>query len=149
MVFAVLALAFTATARGLSRLYVTTPIRLRGRWGVIAAVAGSPSAEMVVQIKVVAEATLALTLFHDAAQVRPRQIGAERGLVGRLLVIGLLLTILAGYIGARLVFPTMPVMVALLLAAALTPTDAGLGAATVLNPVVPVRIRRCSTSRAA
>ena len=36
----------------------------------------------------------------------------------------------------------MPVMVALLLAAALAPTDAGLGAATVLNPVVPVRIRR-------
>jgi len=31
---------------------------------------------------------------------------------------------------------------ALLLAAALSPTDAGLGAATVLNPVVPVRIRR-------
>jgi NhaP-type Na+/H+ or K+/H+ antiporter len=36
----------------------------------------------------------------------------------------------------------MPVMVALFLAAALAPTDAGLGAATVLNPVVPVRIRR-------
>jgi NhaP-type Na+/H+ or K+/H+ antiporter len=36
----------------------------------------------------------------------------------------------------------MSVWVALLLAAALTPTDAGLGAATVLNPVVPVRIRR-------
>jgi len=33
-------------------------------------------------------------------------------------------------------------MIALLLAAALSPTDAGLGAATVLNPVVPVRIRR-------
>ena len=30
----------------------------------------------------------------------------------------------------------------LLLAAAVAPTDAGLGAATVLNPVVPVRVRR-------
>ena len=29
-----------------------------------------------------------------------------------------------------------------MLAAALAPTDAGLGAATVLNPVVPVRVRR-------
>jgi NhaP-type Na+/H+ or K+/H+ antiporter len=36
----------------------------------------------------------------------------------------------------------MPLMFALLLAAALAPTDAGLGAATVLNPVVPVRVRR-------
>ena len=41
-----------------------------------------------------------------------------------------------------MVFPAMPVMVGLLLAAALAPTDAGLGAATVLNPVVPVRVRR-------
>ena len=93
-------------------------------------------------IKVVAELTLALILFHDAAQVRPRQIEADRGLVLRLLLVGLPLTVLFGLLTARLVFPTMPVMVALLLAAALAPTDAGLGAATVLNPVVPVRIRR-------
>ena len=33
-------------------------------------------------------------------------------------------------------------MMALLLAAALAPTDAGLGAPTVLNPVVPTRVRR-------
>jgi NhaP-type Na+/H+ or K+/H+ antiporter len=34
------------------------------------------------------------------------------------------------------------VWLALLMGAALAPTDAGLGAATMLNPVVPVRIRR-------
>ena len=39
-------------------------------------------------------------------------------------------------------FPGLGVWLALLLAAALAPTDAGLGAATVLNPVVPVRVRR-------
>ena len=33
-------------------------------------------------------------------------------------------------------------MMLLLLAASVAPTDAGLGAATVLNPVVPVRVRR-------
>jgi sodium/hydrogen antiporter len=43
---------------------------------------------------------------------------------------------------ARVLFPDLPVMMALLLAAALAPTDAGLGAPTVLNPVVPTRIRR-------
>ena len=86
--------------------------------------------------------TLALILFHDAAQVRPRQIEADRGLIVRLLLVGLPLTVLFGFLAARVAFPAMPVMIALLLAAALSPTDAGLGAATVLNPVVPVRIRR-------
>ena len=57
----------------------------------------------------------------------------------RLLLVGLPLTVLFGFLAARVAFPAMPVMVALLLAAALAPTDAGLGAATVLNPVVPVR----------
>jgi NhaP-type Na+/H+ or K+/H+ antiporter len=41
-----------------------------------------------------------------------------------------------------LLFPGIGGWLALLLAAALAPTDAGLGAATVLNPVVPVRVRR-------
>ena len=93
-------------------------------------------------MKVVAEVTLALILFHDAAQVRPSQIEADRGLIIRLLLVGLPLTVLFGFLAARVAFPAMPVMVALLLASALAPTDAGLGAATVLNPVVPVRIRR-------
>ena len=90
----------------------------------------------------VAELTLALILFHDAAQVPPRQIEADRGLVLRLLLVGLPLTVPIGFLAARMVFPAMPVMMALLLAAASAPTDACLGAATVLNPVVPVRIRR-------
>ena len=101
-----------------------------------------PVADMAVEVRAVAEVTLALILFHDAAQVRPRQIEGDRGLVVRLLLVGLPLTVVAGFMGARLVFPAMPVMVGLLLAAALAPTDAGLGAATVLNPVVPVRVRR-------
>ena len=67
--------------------------------------------------KAVAEVTLALILFHDAAQVRPRQIDADRGLVLRLLLVGLPLTVVVGFLAARVVFPAMPVMVALLLAA--------------------------------
>ena len=59
-----------------------------------------------------------------------------------MLLVGLPLTVVVGFLAARVVFPAMPVMLALLLAAALAPTDAGLGAATVLNPVGPVRVRR-------
>lgn len=140
VVFAALVVVVTLTGRRLARLYVTAPIAfvaagvvvgLLGDW----AVAGEPTL-------VVAEATLALLLFHDAAQVRPRQIGRERGLELRLLLIGLPLTILAGFGVARGLLPELSWPMALLLAAALAPTDAGLGAATVLNPVVPVRVRR-------
>jgi len=142
VVFAVLVLAFGAVARGLGRVYVTAPIAFVIAGAVISVVAPIPVQDSAVEIRVVAEVTLALILFHDAAQVRPRQIQGDRGLVLRLLLVGLPLTVVAGFVGARLVFPAMPVMVALLLAAALAPTDAGLGAATVLNPVVPVRVRR-------
>jgi len=142
VVFAVLVLAFGAVARGLGRVYVTAPIAFVIAGAVISVVAPIPVQDSAVEIRAVAEVTLALILFHDAAQVRPRQIQGDRGLVLRLLLVGLPLTVVAGFVGARLVFPAMPVMVALLLAAALAPTDAGLGAATVLNPVVPVRVRR-------
>ncbi len=142
MAYAALLLAFAASARWLSKVHVTAPIAFVVAGGVIAAVVPSATVGTGGDIKVIAEVTLALILFHDAAQVRPRQIEADRGLVLRLLLIGLPLTVLVGFLSARLMFPAMPVMVALFLAAALAPTDAGLGAATVLNPVVPVRVRR-------
>ncbi len=142
VVFTLIALVFAATARGLSRLYVSAPIAFVAAGGLISALTGAPDPETALAVKDVAEVTLALILFHDAAQVRPRQIGRERGLVLRLLLIGFPLSVLAGFAGARWLFPEMPILVALFLGAALAPTDAGLGAATVLNPVVPVRVRR-------
>src|SRR6478735_9490551 len=144
VVFAALVLAFSVAAGWLSRVYVTAPIVFVVAGAVISAVSPNASGEAAEGIKVVAEVTLALILFHDAAQVRPRQIEAERGMVLRLLLVGLPLTVLFGFLAARVAFPAMPVMIALLLASALSPTDAGLGAATVLNPAVPVRIRRAS-----
>jgi NhaP-type Na+/H+ or K+/H+ antiporter len=141
-VFAALVLGFAVTARWLSRVYVTAPITFVAAGAVISAVTPSTTADVTEFVKVLAEVTLALILFHDAAQVRPRQIEADRGSILRLLLVGLPLTVLIGFLAARVVFPAMPVMIALLLAAALSPTDAGLGAATVLNPVVPVRVRR-------
>jgi NhaP-type Na+/H+ or K+/H+ antiporter len=142
VVFSILVLAFVATAHGLGRAYVTAPIAFVAAGAVLSMAVPLPVEGTAVEVRAVAEVTLALILFHDAAQVRPRQIEGDRGLVIRLLLVGLPLTVVTGFLGARLMFPAMPVMVALLLAAALAPTDAGLGAATVLNPVVPVRVRR-------
>jgi NhaP-type Na+/H+ or K+/H+ antiporter len=140
--FCLLVLAFAATTRRLSRAYVTAPVVFLAAGALLQLLVSGDGAELAGPFTVLAEVTLALVLFHDAAQVRPRQIGADRGPELRLLLIGLPLTILLGWGAALLLFPGAPVVLALLLAASLAPTDAGLGAATVLDPAVPVRVRR-------
>ena len=93
-------------------------------------------------IRQLAELTLALVLFTDASTVDVDRLRRDAGLVGRLLGIGLLLTIAAGGLVAWLVFPELPVATALLIGAILAPTDAALGLPVVANPAVPIRIRR-------
>jgi sodium/hydrogen antiporter len=93
-------------------------------------------------IKVLAELTLVLVLFADAARVRLRDLRADLGLYARLLGLGLPLTILAGTLLALVLFDGMGFWVALLIGAALAPTDAALGAAVMTDPAVPMRVRR-------
>jgi len=140
-VFAVVVLVFVAQSRRFDRLHLTAPI--------VFSIVGAALARTVLTGKVdatlvrtMAELTLALILFHDAAQVQPRQLRPDAGLCSRLLLVGLPLTVLAGLLAARVLFPPASPWLPLLLAAAVAPTDAGLGAATVLNPTVPVRVRR-------
>jgi NhaP-type Na+/H+ or K+/H+ antiporter len=63
----------------------------------------------------------------------------------RLLGVGLPLTLLAGWVLAVWLFPGLGLWLALLIAAALAPTDAALGVPVVTNPAVPSRIRRLIT----
>lgn len=142
VVFLALVLAFAATARALGRIDVTAPIAFVVAGAAIHVVLPDLAGQTREGLTLLTELTLALILFHDAAQVRPRQITADRGLMARLLLVGLPLTIVAGALLGWVLFPGLPAMMLLLLAAAVAPTDAGLGAATVLNPVVPVRVRR-------
>jgi NhaP-type Na+/H+ or K+/H+ antiporter len=62
-----------------------------------------------------------------------------------LLGIGLPLTMLLGWLLAVSMFPGIGPWLALLVAAALAPTDAALGVPVVTNPAVPSRIRRLIT----
>lgn len=142
VVFAALVLGFSLFAAGLDRVLITAPLVFVAIGAVLGFTAGPVEAEQVVNLKLIAEITLVLILFHDAATVRPREVEADRGAIGRLLLIGFPLTVLLGWGAAALVFPELSAMFALLLAVALAPTDAGLGAPTVLNPVVPQRVRR-------
>ena len=139
-VFALVIVLFVAQSARVGRLHLTAPIVFTAL-GFLASriVAGGVDASLVREL---AELTLAVVLFHDAAQVKPRQLRTDAGFCVRLLLIGLPLTILLGLGAAWLLYPGLGLGLALLLAAALAPTDAGLGAATVLNPVVPQRVRR-------
>ncbi|GAB3073692.1 cation:proton antiporter [Intrasporangium mesophilum] len=141
-VFALLVIGFVSLSARFSRAYLTGPM--------VFLVAGSGLALLSVikpdgegaAIRTLAEVTLVLVLFHDAAELQPRELRSDAGFTARLLLVGLPLTIGAGFLLARFMFPEIGVWLALLLAAALAPTDAGLGAATVQNPVVPSRVRR-------
>lgn len=92
-------------------------------------------------LRTLAEMTLALVLFTDAANANLGVLKEKIRLPRRLLLIGLPLTILLGYLFGVLVFDGLAPLEIALLATMLAPTDAALGKAVVTNPAVPAPIR--------
>jgi len=92
-------------------------------------------------IKLLAEMTLAIVLFSDAANANLKVLRIHDALPLRLLLIGLPLTLLAGWLAGYWLFPQVPVLELAILATILAPTDAALGKAVVSNPAVPAPIR--------
>jgi NhaP-type Na+/H+ or K+/H+ antiporter len=92
--------------------------------------------------KLLAESALAVLLFADASTVDVREARRDAGLIGRLLLIGLPLAIVAGTLAAAGLLPEMSWAACVLLAAVLAPTDAALGLAVFGNRAVPARVRR-------
>jgi len=88
------------------------------------------------------EITLAILLFADASTVPLREVEGDASLPGRLLVVGLPLTIALGALAAHLLFPDAGWAAAALIGAILAPTDVALGLPVVTNTAIPVRIRR-------
>ncbi|MET0419112.1 MAG: cation:proton antiporter, partial [Actinoplanes sp.] len=84
-------------------------------------------------VKVLAEVTLVWVLFADASRVGIREVRADLGLYARLLGIGLPLTIAAGALAAIWLFDGLGFWLALLVGAALAPTDAALGAGVMTD----------------
>ena len=93
-------------------------------------------------IHVIAELTLILVLFTDAARIDLRRVRRDHSLPVRMLLIGLPLTMVLGAAAAALLFPGFSIWEAALLAALLAPTDAALGQSVVAAKVVPLRIRQ-------
>ena len=93
-------------------------------------------------VRALAEATLALVLFSDAARIDFGALRREISVPLRLLGIGLPLTICLGALAAAVIFDQMTFGEALILGVILAPTDAALGQAVVTEPRVPGRIRQ-------
>jgi NhaP-type Na+/H+ or K+/H+ antiporter len=93
-------------------------------------------------IHFIAEFTLILVLFTDAARIDLSLLRRDHNLPVRMLALGLPLTIIAGLLIAILLFPAFSFWEAALLAALLAPTDAALGQVVVSDKAVPVRIRQ-------
>lgn len=93
-------------------------------------------------IHFIAELTLILVLFTDAARIDLTRLRRDHNLPVRMLIIGLPLTIATGTLIATQLFPSLSFWEAALLAALLAPTDAALGQVVVSAKAVPVRIRQ-------
>jgi NhaP-type Na+/H+ or K+/H+ antiporter len=92
-------------------------------------------------LKSLAELTLALVLFTDAAGSNLGVLSRARQLPMRLLGIGLPLTIALGFVFGKLLFGTLSIFEIALIATMLAPTDAALGQAVVTNESVPGPLR--------
>ena len=88
-----------------------------------------------------AEMTLALVLFTDAANANLRELEHSFHIPQRLLLIGLPLTIVLGVGAGVLLFDGLGILEIAILATMLAPTDAALGKAVVTDESVPANIR--------
>ena len=140
----VLVFAWSVISGRLERLDVTGPIVFvaaglllcNGPWAVVDVTIESHA------VHGLAEITLALLLFADAARVDPRDLRHSAGLPIRLLAIGLPLTFAAGAGLAAALLTDLPWELAALLGVVLAPTDAALSASVVSDESLPQSIRR-------
>jgi sodium/hydrogen antiporter len=144
IIVAVIFLWGTVSAR-LTRADLTAPIAFVAVGALLGALdlIDAPSAPETLTPLV--EITLVWILFSDAARVPVQKLRDDLGRYLRLLGLGLPLTVVTGWGLAMWLFPDLGVWLALLVAAALAPTDAALGVPVVTNPVVPSRVRRLIT----
>jgi NhaP-type Na+/H+ or K+/H+ antiporter len=141
----VITMGYALVAKRLSSTILTAPMIFLGL-GVTFSASGLITPETgEVLLHPVAEVTLIILLFLDAAQTDFAALRRRFVWPIRMLVIGLPLAMIFGTIAGVLFFPDWPIFVVALAAAILAPTDAALGQAVVTNEAVPIRPRRALT----
>jgi NhaP-type Na+/H+ or K+/H+ antiporter len=143
-VLMVLVLGWAVTSHLLDRLNITGALvfavagYLLGNptWGPLTVEVETPA------IHLLAELTLALLLFSDAARVNASQLRRDISFPGRLLGIGLPLSVLLGSFAAAVMFDDFSWALAGFVGATLAPTDAALSAQVINDERIPLRLRR-------
>lgn len=135
-------LGYALVSKRLSTTIVTAPIFFACIGLVAGPVLGlvgeSESEELLVLLL---EAALVMVLFADASSLDVGKWTREAGLAGRLLGLGLPLTMVVGTALALVLFAGIAPWEAALIGVILAPTDAALGQAVVANKRVPEVIR--------
>ncbi|MGI5454804.1 cation:proton antiporter [Streptomyces sp. CA-249302] len=136
--------AYALTSRRLSRTPVSAAMVFVG-FGILI----GPAALDLVSLRhdseplrTLVEAALTLVLFTDATTVRPTDLRTGGALPGRLLSVGLVLTIGAGWLLAWPLLPGLTGWELALVSAVLAPTDAALGKSAISDPRVPSLVRQ-------
>jgi NhaP-type Na+/H+ or K+/H+ antiporter len=94
-----------------------------------------------VELRVIADLTLALILFIDASNANLGVLRSHALIPRRLLMIGLPLCIALGALMGSVIFPDISIFELCILGTILAATDAALGKGVVSNQAVPARVR--------
>ncbi len=144
VIFAVFILFYSAVAGAVERTWISGAIIFTA-FGLLIGPVGLGLISLEADreaIKTLAELTLALVLFADAAGADMGVLKKFQRLPVRLLLVGLPLTILLGFGIGALLFQKLSLVEVALLATMLAPTDAALGKAVVTNEKVPNAARQ-------
>lgn len=136
------ALAWSLLSRRAEAWPVTGPMVFLLLGWALSQVPGAPMLEAESGLHLLAEVTLIIVLFADAANVDVRALQRMHAWPVRMLVVGLPLAILLGFLPGLALLGDWGVWEVAMLAAILAPTDAALGQAVVTNLRVPERVRR-------
>lgn len=142
-ILAIFVLVYSCTSRWFARVPFGGAILFAG-FGLALGPVGLGALRLDIEtegLRVLAEVTLALVLFTDAANANLPVLARSVRLPQRLLLLGLPLTILLGFLAGRAIFPGLGLLEIAILATVLAPTDAALGKAVVTDPRVPDPIR--------
>jgi NhaP-type Na+/H+ or K+/H+ antiporter len=143
-VLALLVLGWSIVSGALARHDVTGPFVFAAAGYLLANPDWGPLTVDVdtASVHVIAEVTLALVLFSDAARVNVGELRRDLGIPVRLLGVGLVLSVILGSILAGWVVGGLPWALAAFVGAALAPTDAALSVAVINDERIPLRLRR-------
>ena len=142
-ILAIFAFVFSVIAGKVERGIIGGPIIFIG-FGLLAGPMGVGLLDFSVnnaQLRVIADLTLALVLFIDAANADLSVLGSHSKIPQRMLIVGLPLCIALGVVCGLVLFPGVSLFELCVLATMLAATDAALGKAVVTNKAVPARVR--------